>query len=501
MRKVRTASGATAVQIMHKRGQRVLGIDHIGSARTEAELALLQAIAHQRLHAGQDELPFEQDGTGPRPSGAGGWVATVTGTSSLVLWEALERVYSDLGFDAVKDEAFKQLVLARIIEPTSKADTVRVLEEIGVSSRTRETFMRCLSRVLERGYRDTLGGACYAHAAPTGHLAAVLYDLTTLYFETPREDSLRKVGMSKERRVDPQVTVGLLCDPGGFPLAVHLFEGNKAETKTLIPVLKAFQDAHGVLDLIVVADAGMLSAANLLALQDAGLSFIVGSRAAKTPYDLAERFKTKGNHFTDGQVIETTREMGVGKDQRRRRVVYQYRFKRAKNDDRAINAMIKKAEDVASGKRPLKRDRFVRIDGATKGVDWDLVERARSLTGLKGYVTNISVEQMDGASVVTAYQDLYQVERSFRMAKSDLRARPVFHRVRDSIEAHLTIVFAALAVSREAQQRTGVSIKKIVQTLRPLRAATISVGGQQLTASPLIPDEARDILDHLNPGV
>ncbi len=88
----------------------------------------------------------------------------MTGTSSLVLWQALERVYSDLGFDVVRDEAFRQLVLARIIEPTSKADTVRVLEEIGVTSRTRETFMRCLSRVVERGYRDTLGAACYAHA-------------------------------------------------------------------------------------------------------------------------------------------------------------------------------------------------------------------------------------------------------------------------------------------------------------------------------------------------
>lgn len=159
VRKVRTASGATAVQIMHKRGRRVLGIDHIGSARTEAELALLQAIAHQRLHAGQDELPFEQVTGGRRPAVGAGWYATVTGTSSLVLWQALERVYTDLGFDVVRDEAFKQLVLARIIEPTSKADTVRVLEEIGVTSRTRETFMRCLSRVVERGYRDTLGAA------------------------------------------------------------------------------------------------------------------------------------------------------------------------------------------------------------------------------------------------------------------------------------------------------------------------------------------------------
>lgn len=179
MRKVRTTSGATVVQIMHKRGRRVLGIDHIGSARTEAEVALLEAVARKRLHAGQGELPLQPGGTSA-PAAATGMEATVTGTAPLVLWQALERVYVDLGFDVLGDEAFKQLVLARIVEPTSKADTVRVLADIGVPSRTRETFMRCLTRVVERNYRDQLGAACYAHAAPTGALTAVLYDLTTL---------------------------------------------------------------------------------------------------------------------------------------------------------------------------------------------------------------------------------------------------------------------------------------------------------------------------------
>ena len=409
VRKVKTGSGATAVQIMHKRGQRVLGIEHIGSGHTPAEVAVLEVTATARLHAGQEPLPLDVNPgpSGARPGQRPGLDARVTGTASPVLWEALERLYADLRFGVVKDEAFKQLVLARILEPTSKADTVRVLGEVGVASRSRDTFMVCLQRVVARGYREQVSAACYAHATPDGCLGAVLYDLTTLYFETPKEDDLRKVGMSKERRVDPQVTVGLLCDVGGFPLAVHLFEGNKAETKTLIPVLTEFKAAHGAEELIVVADAGMLSAKNLLALEDAGFLFIVGSQAAKTPYDLAHHFKTQGNAFTDGQIIETTRDMGVGKDQRPRRVVYQYRFKRSKNDDRAINAMIARAEAVAAGTRPLKRDRFVKIEGATKGVDWDLVDRARSLTGLKGYVTNIGALAMDGEAVIAAYQDLY----------------------------------------------------------------------------------------------
>ena len=109
-------------------------------------------------------------------------------------------------------------------------------------------------------------------------------------------------------------------------------------------------------------------------------------------------------------------------------------------------------------------------------------------------------EVLAGDHVVTAYHDLYQVERSFRMTKTDLAARPVFHRLRDSIEAHLTIVFAALAVSREAQARTGVSINKIVKTLRPLRTATITLGRQQITAEPRIPAPARQILDDLAGG-
>ena len=377
----------------------------------------------------------------------------------------------------MRDEAFRALVLGRIIEPTSKVDTVRVLTEVGVPAPSRATSQRCLRRIVERDYRDTVSNACYTHATRGGGLALVLYDLTTLYFETPREDGLRKVGMSKERRVDPQVTVGLLTDRSGFPLAVHLFEGNKAETKTVVPVLTGFRDQHpDAGEVIVVADAGMLSAANLLALEDAGFRFIVGSKSSKAPYDLADHLERHGNAFDDGQTLETTRTMGTGKNKRGRRVVWQWSFKRYRHDIQAINAMVERAEAVAAGKRALKKDRFVRITDAAPAVDWDLVKRAQNLAGLKGYVTNIDAQVLVGHHVVTAYHDLYQVERSFRMTKTDLAARPVFHRLRDSIEAHLTIVFAALAVSREAQARTGVSINKIVKTLRPLRTATITLG-------------------------
>jgi Transposase DDE domain len=317
VRRVRTASGATAVQIVHKRGRTVVGIEHIGSAHDEGQLSMLLETARARLRVGQEMLPIGDGRAGGRPIGE----PVVEGTASLVVWERLEAIYASLGFDQIADNAFKALVLARIIEPTSKADTVRVLAELGVPGPSRVTFMRCLKRVIERDYRTVIATACYGHATRNGGLALVLYDLTTLHFETDLEDRLRKVGMSKERRVDPQVTVGLLTTGDGFPLDVHLFEGNKAETKTLVPVLTGFAKRHHVDDVVVVADAGMLSAANLLALEEPGFAFIVGSKPSSAADDLADHFRRHGNHFTDGQTLEATRTMGSGNHVRERRVV------------------------------------------------------------------------------------------------------------------------------------------------------------------------------------
>jgi hypothetical protein len=346
----------------------VVGIEHIGSAHDEARLAVLMEVARQRLHEGQETLDLPSAAGAPaRVEQSASPGARVTGTCSQLLWDVLASAYDRLGFDAVGDEVFRSLVLARIVEPTSKADTIRVLDEIGVPAPALRTIFRALARCVERDYRGQLATACLAHSASTaaGRLSLVLYDCTTLHFETDEEDTLRRVGMSKERRVDPQIQVGLLVDPAGFPLEVHCFEGNKAETTTLIPVLEAFQQRHGVAGMVVVADAGMLSAANLNALEDAGFSFIVGSRITKAPYDLAEHFDRHGNYFTDGQILASARVMGTGNNARERRVVYQWSFTRQKRDDRAINKMVERAEKVADGIRPLKKDRFVKIDGGT----------------------------------------------------------------------------------------------------------------------------------------
>lgn len=251
--------------------------------------------------------------------------------------------------------------------------------------------------------------------------------------------------------------------------------------------------------MVVVADAGMLSASNLDALEEAGFSFIVGSRLTKAPYDLAEHFKRHGDYFEDGQILGSARTMGTGKNTKERRIVFQYSFKRAKRDNRNINLMIDKAERIATGKAPLKKARFLKVTGAEKALDQATIDRARQLAGVKGYVTNLDPDKMPGAAVIAAYHDLWRVEQSFRVTKNDLKARPVFHYQREAIEAHLTVVLAGLSVARHLQDATGASIKKLVRTLRPLRTVTIRIGKQTITAAPAIGSDARDILDRLPP--
>jgi len=495
VRKVKTASGATAVQIVEKRNGRRHILEHIGSAHDEVELAALMSAARQRVNGVQDDmLPFAAS-----ERAASG--AVVEHMASDVLWRVLTNAYRQLGFDQIDDEAFASLVAARIVEPASKLDTVRVLGELGVPAPHVNTLYNCLRRCVKRDYRSQLSTACWSHASTAGPVALVMYDLTTLHFEVGEEDQLRKVGMSKERRVDPQITVGLLVTATGFPLEVAMFEGNKAETKTLVPVIETFRSRHQISDLVVVADAGMLSSANLNALEDAGCRFIVGSRQSSVPYDLGDHFERHGNYTPDDSTIETSREMGTGRDRRTRRVVYHYSFKRRQRDDRAINAQVAKAEKVAAGQRPIARDRFVTVTADAEGkkaeVNWEVIKRARFCAGFKGFVTNIGENVLDGPAVVAAYRDLWRVEESFRMSKNDLQARPVFHRKKDSIDAHLTIVFAALAVARYLQERTGVSIKRIVHVLRPLRTVAITIAGQPLTAQPRLGPDATEILDQI----
>jgi transposase len=283
---------------------------------------------------------------------------------------------------------------------------------------------------------------------------------------------------------------------------VQAFEGNKAETATMLPVINAFKAAHRLTDVTVVADAGMISEANQTAMQAAGLSFILGTRIPFVPDVVREwRDKHPDEAIPDGLVLTqpwpaTSSEKARGIPDRV--VHYQYRYDRARRTLRGIDEQVAKAERAVDGKAPVKRNRYIQLTGATKTVNRNLETKTRTLAGWKGYTTNLT--KATPQFVIDAYHQLWHIEKSFRMSKHDLQARPIYHHMRESIEAHLTIVFAAMAVSHWIERQTGWSIKKFVRTARRYRTVQIKAGRQILTAADPLPDDLREALATIDSG-
>jgi hypothetical protein len=499
VRTVKTASGATAVQIVYSchRGSRQ--IEHLGSAHTAAEVELLKAAARQKLAAGQGELDLGLD------AGAPGGPLPITSSRMGCLLDALAHAYDVLGFPAAAggDEVFFQLAAARVIEPVSKLDSLRVLEEAGVAPVSYPTVNRRLPVYAREGWRQRLSAACAAHAR-LGRASLVLYDVSTLYFETDAGDGFREPGFSKERRLEPQITIGAADRPGGVPAdGVRLRRQPDGDQ----------DDAAG--------DRGVHGRARLARCdgrggcgdgerdepegerQAAGLSFILGARIPHEPYAVKRwRREHPGEQIPDGEVFAQPWPAGPDGGRRDQVIYYQYKAGRARRTLRGIDEQVAKAEKAVAGQVPVKRNRFIRLTGGTRTVNRDLEAKARSLAGLKGYVTNLAACP-DGTPVtpefvIGSYHQLFQVEKSFRMAKSDLQARPVYHRTRDSIEAHLTIVLAALAVSRWIEAATGWSIRKFVKTTRRYRTIQIQAGDHVITAADPLPADLRDALNKIS---
>lgn len=493
-RVLKRSNGTRQVQISWGKVGGKRKVEYVGSGRSDEEVELLLLEARERINAGQGsfELGLDEE---RRP----GEPLEEVGSRMAVLWDALATAFRVLGFEeAAGDEVFRDLVLARIIEPTSKrAAAERVLPEIGVPHASYRTVQRRLRLYSAEGFRDSLAAAC-ARAARLGPASLIMFDVTNLWFETDKEDEFRVPGFSKERRVEPLIQIGLLTDASGMPLMISAYEGNTAETKMLIPTLKTFLGAHGLHEVVIVADAGMISAANWKAIEAEKFSFVMGQKMSFLPYVVD---KWRADHpdaeYADGQVWAAREPVGTGKKNRADHVTYyQWKAGRAARTVRGIDAQIAKADAQVSGKAPVKRNRFITLDGATKSINRDLEAKARALAGFKAYLTNVPDPTPE--KVIGAYQNLYKIEKTFRMAKSDLALRPVYHRLRESIDAHLSIVFAAMAVSHWIETTTGWSIKKFVTTARRYRTTWAKVGTQILPIRKPLPDDLREALNKID---
>jgi len=462
IRKTKTASGATAVQVVRYVDRRVEVLKHLGSAHDKRSLERLmdQAKVWYTKNCDDNTL-FADNYTGPLVREGTEFV----GALHRLAYSTLRKVAEHCNLELLGDRLLLDLAIIRLIEPTSKLRSLQLLEEYFDVRHARSTLYKRMEAMVQRKTQVEEIAVGYAKEKLKDGLTMVLYDVTTLYFESFTADELRKPGSSKDNmHQQPQVVVGLLVTRKGFPLGYEVFAGNTFEGKTMLPVLDAFVAKHGVETPTVVADAAMLSNNLLKELQERKMSYIVAARLASSSEEVVEQV-CKRKVKRDGRTVRVASPHGD--------MVCSYSAKRYRKDKVMHEKDIAKAQLLIGKGEPGRRAKFIK--GGKKGyvLDEDRVRRAKRLLGIKGYCTNIPKQKLDDRSVIARYHDLWHVEKAFRIAKSDLAARPIFHRAGTAVRTHLLICFAALIMARVIGTRTSLSLRNVIDLLWTVTDATL----------------------------
>ncbi len=454
VRKKKNKSGSISVQVIVKVNGRY-GVAHtVGAAKDPDLLARLvrEGEIWIHTHGGQQQKLFSVKTTDD--------LAIETFLSTLenaqIRTIGPERIFGTLfdrmGFgEALPNDLFRHLVIARLAYPGSKLKTVDYLKRYRGITVGVDTIYRFLDTLQEK-YKDTVERVAFAHTkARLGTPTVAFYDMTTLYFEAEDEDDLRKIGFSKDGKFQcPQIMIGLLLAADGAPIGYDLFEGNTWEGHTLIPILEKFSTRYGLGKPVVVADAGLLSNDNCAALIKAGYTFILGGRIKNEPEKVTKLILSDHELLKNSVPRTYTRTDDTI-------LVVSWSEKRAKKDAHNRERGLRRLESaIARGKLTKaslnKRgyNKFLALDGeVTVTLDKEKVVADERWDGLKGYVTNATLPP---ETVIERYGDLWRIERAFRISKTDLQIRPIFHRLRKRIEAHLTIAFVAYAIANECER-------------------------------------------------
>ena len=444
-------SGTISVQIIDKSSGSYRVIKTVGSSSDPNEIAYLRKKAYTIIPTliGQTSIDFWSDSTKE-------FVRNLKQVkTSQVQVEGPEKVFGkifdDIGFGAIEQDLFRHLVITRLIAPGSKLKTVDYLKrykgisiDISKVYRFMDTLHRSLKRQVEQIAFD------YTKSVLAGKISVVFYDMTTLYFESSDEDDLRITGFSKDGKAqNPQILLGLLVASNGYPIGYEIFEGNKYEGHTLIPVLEHFQQRFNLSRPIVIADAGLLSTPNIKYLRSKQYEFILGARLKNESDEIKDQILSQP--LADGEftVIKIADDL---------RLVVSYSEKRAKNDLKNRERGLKRLErSLNKGKLTKSHinnrgyNKYLRLEGDISiTIDYDKFNSDNKWDGLKGYLTNTKLSAKD---IIENYNQLWQIEKAFRISKTDLKIRPIYHRIRSRIEAHICIAFVAYTIYKEVEKR------------------------------------------------
>ena len=472
IRTKRNKSGTISVVVVDKSSGKYREIETIGIAKDESAVDALMERGRQWIAEHEERmhpaLDFDGRAEAARERERREVERVVSSIENVLLNGCeliLDRVFDLVGFNAIDDQVFRQLVHSRLSCPASKAATVEFLKNHFDEDVDLSKIYRYLDKLNDR-YKDMAQDISVRHTMEVlgGHIGVVFYDVTTLYFETDREDDLRKTGFSKEgRHSNPQIILGLLVSLGGYPLAYCIHEGNKYEGHTMLPVIEEFVRRYGLEDFIVVADSGLMTAANIAEFERLGYKYIIGARIKSESEEIKRRILSLPK--VNGKMHEITNGDG-------RRLLVGYTDDRARKDAYNRKKGVRRLEKLYKRGRLTKEsinkrgyNKFLDMSGDTSvAINRERIAQDEAWDGLKGYLTNTRISHDD---IFTAYHNLWNVERAFRIAKSKIEIRPMFHFTRKRIEAHICICFVALKVYKELERRLkaaniGLSVDKVL---------------------------------------
>jgi len=468
IRTTKTGSGNVAVQVCLTRTKKIVVIKHIGTASSEKGLAELKRLAATFI-ATQTNFPLLSPSFLAESENDDFLLNTgnleIVKTTHLFSYEFLDVWYKENGFEKLGDSILKDLVIARILDPSSKLQTIKFLKKSFGISYPKNKIYDHLSEISK--LKESAESITYTHAAKKypKTFALIFYDVTTLYFETNKSDDLRKKGFSKDNKPNqPQILIGLLVNRDGYPISFDIFKGNTFEGNTFIPSVLNLKKKRGIKNLTIVADAGMIALKNTKELQRHGLNYIVGARISNLKENLLQKI-SKELSGTEEIFSKITTDKGF--------LVCDYSKKRANKNKSDRKKQILKAEaQIKNQSRITKRSRFLTQEGkANFKLNLDLIKKDETIEGIKGYYTNL--KNVNPKLIIARYKDLWRVEKAFRIAKSDLLARPIYHFKETSIKAHILIVFISLAITKSIELKTNQSIKRIKETIWEIEDVTL----------------------------
>lgn len=507
VRTIKTTSGAIAVQVVEYFNNKRNIVFHLGSASNEEDLSSLKNAALKWIDKNDPQLSlFPLSKRCDNSFVAVFDKCEYLGFKYQLLYDTLWNLTVKFKFHLLpSSKILNDLVIARLVHPCSKVETFEFISDFFGINHSRRDFYRTLSDLLPLKDEVERKAIYVAKKYFNFRFNIVFYDLTTLYFESFETDEIRRIGFSKDNKAsNPQIMIGLLVNDLGFPVSYQVFPGNKFEGNTVEPAIVALKKKYKIKNLTVVADSAMISEKNISLLKNNDLDYIVGARMANLPLITIQAISRELKQQDD----KTIRTLISGKDD----LVCHFSQKRYNKDKRELEKQLARAEEILktpSKAEIIKRAKFlIRTSGKNDHnkkeqkfeLNQKLVIKAKLLLGIKGYFTSHKTQNND-LEIVNKYKQLWNVERSFKISKSDLKARPIFHNKEQAIKTHILICFMALAIAKYIEIKTKKSIKSVIKELKKVTDARIydKINKKEIVMRSKMNDEVKKILEMISP--